>query len=959
MSGDDQIERRVMLQALDLMATKLRPLQRLLNMAAEHLDVGSAPTPSRMMAVLAEEGPGGALRSRTHTILAKSDYVHEGEWTGSTPQNTLARRDLIYSLLELNKEQRSLLSRLFPPFPCLEPIVVIEESSRPVRWYVGQRRVERNWYWPRYEGYLLNTKRWDAKNVALVDQGSTDVVERLADPEVARAACKGLVVGYVQSGKTSNFTAVIAKAADAGYRLFIVLAGTQNTLRDQTQRRLDKELIGKEYVGQEYSGDPDWQEFVSEGGPASLHGGYDWERLTTAHEDFQSLGAGIAALKFARTDLSKPFRHPSNLHRSPARVIVIKKNATALKKLIEALKRASTLVEWREVPSLVIDDESDQASLNTKRPTKGERKTRTAINRLIVELLGTLGGAQYVGYTATPFANVFVDPSDAEDLFPSDFILSLPRPIGYMGASDFIDEGSELLEGESNRRAFVRDIRGDDEQPENLPMAIDSFVLGGMVKLWRENAMADTTFEHHTMLVHNSPRVNVHREDADRVQDLFLAANYAGGGPGVERLRRLWESDFAKVCATRAEDGVKAPSDFEALLSVLGKVVLKISGDGGPTIILNGAAKDEPPDFDRTPVWKIICGGAKLSRGYTVEGLTVSYYRRRAGAADTLMQMGRWFGYRHGYRDLVRLFIGREEPLNKSASKTIDLYEAFRGVCNDEQEFRDELKRYSALEPGQRITPKQVPPLVPSNYLRPAAANKMYNAKLTYVNYGGRHIQRTVLAQELSVRKENLRSLEDLLGEGQGTTARIEVLDKTLEVAIKEASERALNAFFDHFKWGSVPRDDWALIREYLDGAQGDPGIASWVILLPAMTRPFRWWTSGDGVRIPIRQRSRNVDETRFEILSEPPHIEVAKCLAGLSNQVRQGLEGCAEKGNAVIIPYLVVPKTRNLALDWAQFPALGFSLVLPENNLPTRVGWSVRDPTQPDAVVVSAPSLA
>ena len=954
MSVNEQVERRVMAQALDLMATKLRPLQRLLNMAAEHLDVERAPTVTRMIAVLEEEGSGGALRSRIHTILAKSDYVKESEWTRSTPQNTLARRELIYNLLELNSEQRTLLSRLFPPFPCLEPVVVIEESSSPVRWYVGQRRVERKWYWPRYEDYLLNTKHWNAQNVALVDQGSTDVVERLADPEVVQTACKGLVVGYVQSGKTSNFTAVIAKAADAGYRLFIVLAGTQNTLRDQTQRRLDKELIGKEYLGEEYSGDPDWQEFVSQGGPASLHGGYDWERLTTAHEDFQSLGAGIAALKFVRMDLSKPFRHPSNLHRSPARVIVIKKNADALRKLIGALKGASTLVEWIDVPSLVIDDESDQASLNTKRPTKGERKARTTINRLIVELLSTLGGAQYVGYTATPFANVFVDPGDAEDLFPSDFILSLPRPIGYMGASDFIDDRSDLLEGDSNRGAFVRDIRGDDEQPENLPKAIDSFVLGGLVKCWRENVMPNVTYEHHTMLVHNSPRVNVHREDADRVQDLFLSANYAGGGPGLERLRRLWKNDFANVCATRTEDGVRIPPDFDALVSVLGKVVLRISSDGGPTIILNGAAKDEPPNFDRTPVWKIICGGAKLSRGYTVEGLTVSYYRRRAGAADTLMQMGRWFGYRHGYRDLVRLFIGREEPLNKSGSKTIDLYEAFRGVCSDEQEFRDELKRYSTLEPGQRITPKQVPPLAPSHYLRPAAANKMYNAKLTYVNYGGRHIQRTVLAQELSARKENLRLLEDLLGDGQGTTARVEVMDRTLNVAINDASERDMKGFFGRFKWGRVPRDDWGLIREYLDGAQGDPGITSWAVLLPEMRQPFRLWRSGRGVEIPIRQRSRNVDETRFEILSEPPHIEVAKFLAGLPNEVRADLGARADKANAVIIPYLVVPKEKNLALDWMRFPALGFSLVLPENNLPARVGWSVRDPSQPDAVVVS-----
>src|SRR5690606_30572560 len=138
----------------------------------------------------------------------------------------------------------------------------------------------------------------------------------------------------------------------------------------------------------------------------------------------------------------------------------------------------------------------------------------------------------------------------------------------------------------------------------------------------------------------------------------------------------------------------------------------RMEESGGAVRILNNENKDQTPDFDRSQVWKILVGGTKLSRGYTVEGLTVSYYRRRAQTADTLMQMGRWFGFRLGYRDLVRLFIGTDEWIDKAGRKRIDLYEAFGAVCRDEEFFREELKRYASME-DPRMTPLQIPPLVP------------------------------------------------------------------------------------------------------------------------------------------------------------------------------------------------------------------------------------------------------
>ena len=182
-------------------------------------------------------------------------------------------------------------------------------------------------------------------------------------------------------------------------------------------------------------------------------------------------------------------------------------------------------------------------------------------------------------------------------------------------------------------------------------------------------------------------------------------------------------------------------------------------------LVVNGDNEADTPDFDRQSVWKILVGGAKLSRGYTIEGLTTSYYRRRTQAANTLMQMGRWFGYRQNYGDLVRLFVGRAEGLGKPK---FDLYEAFGAACQDEEDFRQQLRRYSS-EDGTRITPREVPPLVASSlpWLKPTSPNKMFNAKIAQENFGATWIERTVVPTRKSDISANLKlttSLMELAG---------------------------------------------------------------------------------------------------------------------------------------------------------------------------------------------------
>ncbi|MEU9481084.1 Z1 domain-containing protein [Streptomyces sp. NPDC048191] len=692
--------------------------------------------------------------------LTAWDFAQSARWAQDTPARSDARRAIVYDRLRFGSDVRKALDDVVPVAKVPGPTVITRDFAP---WYTPERAAVRSFYWTAYEN-KLRAKGWSDAAIASLDEASRAVVERLTDPEQSAARqAKGLVVGYVQSGKTANFTGVAAKAIDAGYRLVIVLGGTLNLLRRQTQRRLDMELIGQEnilrgaditdldsLVGVDYVGDDeDWPVFVQHGGRPSALGAFDIERLTTLDNDYKSLAQGIRALEFEKREPARPLHDPMNLHHAAARVLVVKKNKSVLTKLVKDLKQIHGLLG--ELPALIIDDESDQASVNTLDPKKWQQGStdRTAINGLLSQLLKLLPRAQYVGYTATPFANVFIDPGDDEDLFPSDFLISLPRPAGYMGAQDFHDLDSAIPQEDrtyanSQEKAHIRDIY--ESTGDRLQEAMDAFLLSGALKLYRAaHGVPDDPFRHHTMLVHQSVRKDDHAELALRINSMWHQAGYSSTA-GHERLAALWASDFAPVSEARAAD-LPHPASYEELRPHVHTARQRIGSGGQPVIVVNGDSDryfDQLDlDFDRTPhVWKILVGGTKLSRGFTVEGLTVTYYRRTTQQADTLMQMGRWFGFRPGYRDLVRLYIGREEPFGRD--KYADLYEAYEAICRDEETFREQLAQYAVVVDGKpQVTPMQVPPLVAQHlpWIKPSARNKMFNAELVEVRSPGRPIE--------------------------------------------------------------------------------------------------------------------------------------------------------------------------------------------------------------------------
>lgn len=713
-----------------------RALVRRALVEAEDLDRKLDVTEPRLREHLSASGPNDELRLNLHLNLARWDStpMETDSWTGNTPPKSVERRTRIIESLGLGPDTAAEFANQFPV--AIDGTTVIAARWDP--WYTSELQTKHNFYWGHYIDYLRQRRNWNADAITKLDLATTHVVERLIEPSrEAVGQTKGLVVGYVQSGKTANFTGVIAKAIDAGYRLVIVMTGTTNLLREQTQRRLDMELVGRENVLRgidegdpdaahriDYLDDEDWgkNRFVSHGVRPSDIGRPDIHRMTTRHFDYRRLQQGLPALEFERGDRTKPLWHPENLFSSHARLIIVKKNSSVLRNLVKDLKNTADKLD--EIPTLIIDDESDQASVNTTDPRKWEeeRKKRTAINAHVSSLLTMLPRAQYVGYTATPFANVFVDPTDKSDIFPESYLISLERPDGYMGAEDFHDLDLAIPEAEqtfanSKEKAHLRLVDGQSQEDE-LQTALDSFVLAGAIKLYRES-YGMGPYNHHTMLVHETMRTAGQRIRSELIQEMWNNAGYSSGG-AAQRLRELWDEDFAQVSASLNLD-YHTPSAFAELQPFIGAAVRRIAPAGNPVLVVNSDKdiEQEELDFDKRPVWRVLVGGNKLARGFTVEGLTVTYYSRNVGHAEALMQMGRWFGFRHGYRDLVRLFV------------TPKIRDEFEAACRDEEYFRGELRQYATMVDGRpAITPFDIPPLVMRHGLRPTASNKMYNARL-------------------------------------------------------------------------------------------------------------------------------------------------------------------------------------------------------------------------------------
>jgi hypothetical protein len=945
-----------------------------------------AITSSELAAYLHNADENDLALTQVRLAMARWDADKVAPYPNSsgepTPPYSDARRRAICSALDLDDAVSGAINERVPVYE--KPVIVISAEFEP--WYADARKLRTSVYWDDYERYLADTKKWSAEAITSLDQTTTDVIERLSDPtRLSIKQTKGLVVGYVQSGKTANFTGVVAKAIDAGYRLIIVLTGTIEILRGQTQRRMDMELMGVENIlkGQDptdpqvikeldYQQDPEWiaERFLQHGPALDEDNVVHIDRVTTHRSDYKRLPQGLTKLKFHKYEKAKPLNDPVNLFRSDAYVAVIKKNPAPLRKLIADLKPIQG--DLAQLPVLIIDDESDQASVDTTNPAKWNSQTpadrqRTTINKLITGLLELCPRAQYVGYTATPFANVFVDPDDERDLFPSDFVLSLHRPPGYMGVQDFHDIGKRWDDEEktiatSNELAYVRPLKGDgvtdpDTRDEELQEVLDAWVLSGAIKKFRESKSA-IRFRHHTLLVHESVKQSEHLATAEDVRALWKASKPTSGA-GLKRLNDLYERDYLPVMKVRA-NGEAVPSSFDELKPHIASAITQMTLDGDPVLIVNSdkAIQDQQKKLDfeaADQVWRILVGGTQLSRGFTVEGLTVSYFRRKAGQADTLMQAGRWFGFRPGYKDLVRLYIRRDSK--------VDLYEAFEALLMDEEAFRDELHQYEGFDDDgiPLVLPRQVPLLVSQHlpWLKPTARNKMWNAVIdSKATAGGFQDRYGLPPRGATENKQNLLAVGVPLLDAAAKPAKLEYELAGGQVGNISAKIGVVNAehfqdLFNQFAWDEGYGDVIAPFTKFLENATKKGLITEWVVLWPQPKTSVGTVNLPGVGDAPVIKRTRRKDRIDF-VGSDRKHSA-----AGLPFTKGEGGGGLAGmEGRGVVLIYLADDREDPAVPLSVENVVPLLSIAVPRSATPHKrdlIQWTVRVQAKKNEAAVDA----
>lgn len=626
-------------------------------------------------------------------------------------------------------------------------------------WY-DKIRTDNQPFWNRYRRYLIEKSSLDQKSIDLLDFDTLPkILNCLGNPNEefeGKRVVRGLIIGDVQSGKTSTYTGLICKAADAGYKVIILLAGTTESLRQQTQERIDEGVIGYTYPKTNKS------KTMVKVGVGEYIKDMPATAFTSVQRDFVSGSESIAT--------------SINQHKSIV-VFVCKKNVSVLKKLFNWLyqQNIDKVKGYVDAPMLLIDDEADNASVNTKKDEIDPTKT----NKFIRDICNLFKNSTYVGFTATPFANIFIDPDSVDsmqhaDLFPEDFIYSLPTPSSYIGAKrlffsdgDYYDnlrfiadieepdysseEYRDLINNEieslnSGTFYFQHKKEWNGILPNSLRESVLSFFIGNVIRDLRGDI-----FSPRSMLVNMSRFVKVQNVIRDYIETIYnevirtitydfddiLAKNTEL--PLYKELFEVWDkhySSYVDIVYSRV-------LDKSALLKAISDIKIWV---------VNGSKASNKLDYKANPNLRVIAvGGLALSRGLTLEGLLTSYFYRNTATFDVLMQMGRWFGYRRRYEDLFQVW-----TTQSSAMWYAEIAEASELLKADIKDMFE-----------QHLTPKEFGLKVRDNCeaLQITASNKMRSAK-TYdfrIAYYGNIYDTPYLSLNAEQNKENLAVVSELV----------------------------------------------------------------------------------------------------------------------------------------------------------------------------------------------------
>ncbi len=754
----------------------------------------------------------------------------------------------------VNREQLIKEAELFYNIR-IEEFKIIESDERKMPWIANKKAIIEWGFWNRYRDYLEVEKSFSPNVLNELDRLTDKILDGTFDPTAKiQVGKRGLVVGQVQSGKTSNYTGLICKAADAGFKLIIVLAGIHNNLRSQTQLRLDEGFLGFDTQHQRVFSLSS-NKFVGVGAIRT-------NRNHIAHSITSSLDKGdFSTSAFNSLGI--------NFDTNEVIIAVVKKNSVILKNIYNWLSSKTQDLGGKQLirdkALLLIDDEADNASINTS------KNSVSAINKHIRNILNLFEKNAYVGYTATPFANVFIPVEEQKDIFPRDFIINLAAPSNYIGpekvfgfsplednqTTDFvlpmvykIDDGQSLMfDKNSSPTEKITTL------PNSLQLAIKTFMLTCAIRYLRGQEK-----EHNSMLIHVS-RYNAWQDHIfDLVQnafDIYRRGIEMNDTATYEAFRQVFEGTttphYKNFVQTSTEilhsplanlDAQIQVHKWEDVKQILYRAISKIQ-----VREINGGSKEALDYFEHKEGLSVIAvGGDKLSRGLTLEGLSVSYFLRASRMYDTLMQMGRWFGYRRGYVDLCRLFTTRE------------LNEWFCHITEASEELR---KEFDYMQNVAGTTPEKYALKVRTHpgLLQITASNKLRDVREILFSFSARLVETYEFVKDKNIFKHNFEHTHRFI---EGLGKKDENADKNDFIWRNVKASTIIN-FLEGYQMAKdqpLRRAEPKFIINYISKLLGYNELTNWSVALinnsqPKHTHDYRI----NGIIQPIGLTVRNADD--------------------------------------------------------------------------------------------------
>jgi hypothetical protein len=673
-----------------------------------------------------------------------------------------------------------------------EGVSIIDNSTDHDEDWYQKREISFN-YWEDYQRQLI-TEDWPPRVVNTLGDVTHKILGLLKDPaDSSEKDRRGLVIGHVQSGKTANYIGLVTKAADAGYKFIIVIAGIHNNLRKQTQQRIDEGFVGRDST-------PDTGRKLIGVGILNKNRKFPVSLTNTSQDFTKQIANQLAA------DL-EGFSQPV--------VVVIKKNVTTLQNLYSWLKELNTRAgaeRIANVPMLMIDDEADNASINTNK----EDLDPTRTNQEIRKILKLFKKHCYVGYTATPFANIFINPDSEDemlhdDLFPRDFIYCLDAPTNYFGAQRvFLDEekSEKILEtiGDAEPYIPINHKTKDqqiDEIPPSLREAIRVFIVAKAIRILRGQAG-----KHATMMVNVSRFVNVQKQVREIISfyldTLKREVRYNHSLPVATALKNESIRELkAAFDEFYSESNVEWPEVQRVLTDAIDSIKLFVVNSKSDEALDYKKAAD-----NKESLTALAIGGLSLSRGLTLEGLMVSYMYRNTKMYDTLMQMGRWFGYRPGYDDLCKVWLSDD-------SQGWYVY-----ISSATEELRSRIKQMRR----DGLNPKQFGLYVRAHHqvLTVTATNKMRDTEIRplQISFSGDLKETHIIPSDAKITAENQKVVRELFNKlKKENPEKQQNIDNT--IFWESVNWEIVDEFLFKYRYHRVLQSEKVAVRDYLKEVSG------------------------------------------------------------------------------------------------------------------------------------------